>query len=168
MFSFSLFINPSIWIHLKKEPTWWTIYLQNNDVNKQPDSTTFSFINLFNSALHVSCDKFVHPQEHFWLYIHLVGYLHRCTKMMHGNTNIIFSMFRQTHLHVSGIYTAHHQEVHRMDTKVDTYSFEMTDSCPDLVASQDNRQSCKRTIISNYCIHTVYLLMMGCRYARNM
>ena len=26
---------------------------------------TFSFINLFNSALHVSGDKFAHPQEHF-------------------------------------------------------------------------------------------------------
>ena len=35
-----------------------------NDVNNQ-DATTFSFINLFNSALHVSGDKFAHPQEHF-------------------------------------------------------------------------------------------------------
>ena len=26
---------------------------------------TFSFINLFNSALHVSGDKHAHPQEHF-------------------------------------------------------------------------------------------------------
>ena len=26
----------------------------------------FSFINLFNSALHVSGDKFAHPQEHFF------------------------------------------------------------------------------------------------------
>ena len=36
-----------------------------NDVNNQPDATTFSSINLFNSALHVSGDKFAHPQEHF-------------------------------------------------------------------------------------------------------
>jgi len=34
-------------------------------VNNQQDATTFSFINLFNSALHVLGDKFVHPQEHF-------------------------------------------------------------------------------------------------------
>ena len=26
----------------------------------------------------------------------------------------------------------------------------------------------KRTIIINCCIHTVYLLIMGCRYSRNM
>ena len=36
-----------------------------NVVNNQQDATTFSFINLFNSALHVSGDKFTHPQEHF-------------------------------------------------------------------------------------------------------
>ena len=36
-----------------------------NYVNNQQDTTTFSFINLFNSALHVSGDKFAHPQEHF-------------------------------------------------------------------------------------------------------
>ena len=36
-----------------------------NNVNNQQDATTFSFINLFNSALHVSGDKFAHPQEHF-------------------------------------------------------------------------------------------------------
>jgi hypothetical protein len=37
-----------------------------NDVNNQQDATIFLFTNLFNSALHVSDDKFAHPQEHFW------------------------------------------------------------------------------------------------------
>ena len=37
----------------------------NNDVNNQQDATNFWFINLFNSALHVSGDKFAHQQEHF-------------------------------------------------------------------------------------------------------
>ena len=37
----------------------------NNDVSNHQDATTFSFINLFNSALHVSGDKLAHPQEHF-------------------------------------------------------------------------------------------------------
>ena len=36
-----------------------------NNVNNQQDAITFSFINLFNSALHVSGDKFAHPQEQF-------------------------------------------------------------------------------------------------------
>jgi len=36
-----------------------------NDVSNQQDATTFAFINLFNSALHVSGEKFAHPQEHF-------------------------------------------------------------------------------------------------------
>jgi len=33
----------------------------------------------------------------------------------------IFSIFRQTPLHVSGVSIAHHQEVHRMDTTNGTY-----------------------------------------------
>ena len=120
-----------------------------NDVNNQQDAAMFTFINLFKSALHVSGDKFAHPQEHFltvytalvqctdtaadqcrgtgrqqcrcivpkavytvkncsWGWanlspetcradlkglinekvLHLVGYLHRCTKMMHCHTNM--------------------------------------------------------------------------------
>ena len=42
-----------------------TVHQQYNNVNKQQDATTFWFINLFKSALHVSGDKFAHPQEHF-------------------------------------------------------------------------------------------------------
>ena len=33
------------------------------DVNNQQDATTFSFIYLFNSALHVQGHKFAHPQD---------------------------------------------------------------------------------------------------------
>jgi hypothetical protein len=36
-----------------------------SNVSNQQDVTTFSFINLFKSALHVSGDKLAHPQEHF-------------------------------------------------------------------------------------------------------
>ena len=36
------------------------------DINNQQVATTFSFINLFHSALHVSGEKFAHPQEHFF------------------------------------------------------------------------------------------------------
>jgi len=32
------------------------------------------------------------------------------------DTEFIFSIFRQTPLHVSGVSIAHHQEVHHMDT----------------------------------------------------
>ena len=39
--------------------------LLSNDVSNQQDATTFSFTNIFKSALHVSGDKFAHPQEHF-------------------------------------------------------------------------------------------------------
>ena len=41
-----------------------SIVIRYNDVNNQQD-TTFSFINLFKSALHVSGDKFARPQENF-------------------------------------------------------------------------------------------------------
>ena len=45
-----------------------------NDVKNQQDATTFSFINLFKSALHVSGDKFAHPQEPFGLHIYSFWY----------------------------------------------------------------------------------------------
>ena len=47
-----------------------------NDVNNQQDATTFSFINLFNSPLHVSGDKFTHPQEHFLTVYTAFGTMH--------------------------------------------------------------------------------------------
>jgi hypothetical protein len=65
------------------------------DVNNQQDATTFSFMNLFNSALHVSGDKFAHPQEHF-LTIYSFWYNaptllpSGAPVMMHGHTNIKF------------------------------------------------------------------------------
>ena len=43
---------------------WPNLMLQYNLSNQQ-DATTFSFINLFKSALHVLCDKFACPQELF-------------------------------------------------------------------------------------------------------
>ena len=42
----------------------------------QQDATTFSFLNLFNSALHVSGDKFAHPQEHFLTVYTALGTMH--------------------------------------------------------------------------------------------
>ena len=48
-----------------------------NNVNNQQDATTFSFINLFNSALYVSGDKFAHPQEHFLTVYTAFGTMHR-------------------------------------------------------------------------------------------
>ena len=71
----------NIWVHLKPEvilnseycdlycreslKVFIVCYIKNHDVNNQQDATTFSFIDLFNSAPHVSGDIFAHPQEHF-------------------------------------------------------------------------------------------------------
>jgi hypothetical protein len=52
-------------------------YEENNNVNKQQDATTFSFINLFKSAHRVSGDKFAHPQEHFLTVYTAFGTTHR-------------------------------------------------------------------------------------------
>ena len=49
----------------------------NNDVSNQEDGTTFSFINLFKSAIHVSGDRFAHPQEHVWTVYTAFGTMHR-------------------------------------------------------------------------------------------
>ena len=45
-----------------------------NNINKQQDATTFSFINLFKSAQTVSGDKIAHPQEHFFNCIYSFWY----------------------------------------------------------------------------------------------
>ena len=42
-----------------------TVHRWYNDVSSQQDAKTFSFINLFKSALHVSGDKFANSQECF-------------------------------------------------------------------------------------------------------
>ena len=54
-----------------------TVYHQYYDVSNQRDATTFSFINLFNSALHVSGDKFAHPHELFLTVCTAFGTMHR-------------------------------------------------------------------------------------------
>ena len=46
------------------------------DVNNKQDATTFPFINLFNSALHVSGEKFAHSQEHFLSLYTAFGTMH--------------------------------------------------------------------------------------------
>ena len=48
-----------------------------NDVNNHQEATTFTFINLFKLALHVSGDKFAHSQEHFWTVYTAFGTIHR-------------------------------------------------------------------------------------------
>ena len=51
--------------------------LHHSDVNNQQDATTFSFINLFNSALHVSGNKFADTLEHFLTLYTALGTMHR-------------------------------------------------------------------------------------------
>ena len=56
-----------------------------DDVSNQQDATTFSFIHLFKSALHVSGDTIAHPQEHFLLYVQLlVQYTNTAADRCHG------------------------------------------------------------------------------------
>ena len=50
---------------------------QSHDVNNQQNATTFSFVNLFKSAQHVSGDKFAHPQEHVLTIYIVFGIMHR-------------------------------------------------------------------------------------------
>jgi len=45
--------------------------------DNQQDVTNFSLIDLFNSALHISGDKFAHPQEHFLIVYTAFGKTHR-------------------------------------------------------------------------------------------
>jgi hypothetical protein len=65
-------------------------------------------------------------------------------------------------LHVSGIFVAHHQEVYCIDTTIDKCcAFYMTVGRP-------TDSHLKSTTHTSCCIYTVYFLMMGYKYARNM
>ena len=53
------------------------------DINNQQDAKTFSFIDIFTSALHVSGDKFAHSQEHFLSVYTVFGTMQRqCSRTM--------------------------------------------------------------------------------------
>ena len=71
----------------------------------------------------------------------------------------VFSIIRQTPPHVSDVSIAYHQKVHRVDTKIGTHYS---------LSSRATDSHLKRIISTKCCIHTVYLLMIGYRYARNM
>jgi len=82
------------------------------------------------------------------------------TNFMHYLASVYF--FIQP-LHVSGICVAYHQEVYCIYTTVGTCcSFQLTGCWP------ANRHQLKSTTHTNCCIYTVYLLMIGYRYTRNM
>ena len=65
-----------VWMCVSVLDVCATMHHQYNDVNNQQDATTFSFINLFKSALHVSDNKFAHPQEQFLTVYTAFGTMH--------------------------------------------------------------------------------------------
>jgi hypothetical protein len=92
-------------------------------------------------------------------YIHIMK-----TKLMHYLSSVYFV---SQSLHVSGIFVAHHQEVYCIYTTIGTYCASWLSvwiSIP--TRTRDNQL--KSTIRTNCCIHTVHLLMIGYKYARNM
>ena len=78
---------------LKYEKVYLSLtYVEDNDVNNQRDSKTFSFINLFKSAQHVSGDKFGHPQEHFLTLCTAFCTIHRsAAEAVHCTKSCIYS-----------------------------------------------------------------------------
>ena len=64
---------------------------------KQPTRcNNFSFINLLNSALHVSGDKFAHPQEHFFDCTNIYSFWYNAPTLL--PTGATVEMERQFHL----------------------------------------------------------------------
>ena len=62
-----------------------------NDINNQQDATTFSFIYLFKSALHVSGNKFAHPQEHFLTVYTDFGTMHQhCCRPVSSSVGALY------------------------------------------------------------------------------
>ena len=112
----------------------------------------------------------------------------RKTSLMHYLSSVYFV---NQPLHVSGVFVAHHQEVHCMYTRIGTcFAFQLTVCWPGSISTRPTdsqlksttHTNCiytpiptrptdiqlKSTTRTNCCIHTAYLLMMGYRYARNM
>jgi hypothetical protein len=114
---------------------------------------------------HISCISSIVQHCTFGIIIALYKFVYKQTieafhlKKNHLDAQFIFSIFRQKPLHVLGISIAHHQEVHRVTTTIGT--------CCSNPARTTNCHL-KRTISTNCCSHTVYPLMMGYRYARNI
>ena len=69
--------DPQITIDPSHVCRQWKWNMSHNGVRNQQDATTLSFINLFKSALHVSGDKFAHPQERFLTVCAAFGIMHR-------------------------------------------------------------------------------------------
>jgi len=98
-----------------------TEHHQYNDVSNQQDAITFSFINLFKSAQHVSGDKFAHPQEHFFDSIYSFWY--NAPRLLPIGATVemelsFINLFKSA-LHISGDKFGHPQE-HFFDS---IYSF---------------------------------------------
>ena len=75
-------------------PTFRDRSHQYSDVNNQQDATTFSFINLFKSALHVSGDKFAHPQEQFLTVYTAFGTMHRhCCRPVGSSVGALYQSY---------------------------------------------------------------------------
>ena len=93
------FMAPCVWdkktLRISRLKHYRSTYYCAN-VNNQQDATTFSFINLFNLTLHISGDKFAHPQEHFLTVYTVFGTMHRhCCRpaavSVHCTKNCIYS-----------------------------------------------------------------------------
>jgi len=69
-----------------------TVHNQYNDVNNRQDATTFSFINLFKSALHVSGDKFAYPQEQFLTVYTAFGTMHRHCRPVASSVGALYQI----------------------------------------------------------------------------
>ena len=74
---FSLRRRPHSSPYARLHPRILKMFFIYNDVNNQQDAKKKSFFNLFNSALHVSGDKFAHHQEHFLTVYTAFGTVHR-------------------------------------------------------------------------------------------
>ena len=136
-----------------------------NVSNNQQDATTYSFINLFNSALHVSGYRFAHPREHFMTVYAAFGTMHRhyCRPVPRLRWNVSYistatiysfiSLFNSV-LHVSGDIFAHHQE-HFLTVYT--------------AFGTVHRHCCRAVHCTKSCIDSQQvLLMMGEFVARNM
>ena len=78
-------------INIKYFDVCLTVHRQYNDVSNQRDAITFLFINLFNSALHVSGDKFAHPHKLFLTVYTAFGTMHRhCSRPVGSSVGSLY------------------------------------------------------------------------------
>jgi hypothetical protein len=146
------------WPTCSPQVTWTVAVIQFNKHNRSTEHNMATLINN-NRTNAVSVNNGFLNFTFCWLCISI--HLYNETNLVYYFSSVYFVNQR---LHVSGIFVAHHQDVHCIyTTTVGWVEMELSS-----ISTQPTDCQLKSTTRTSCCIYTVYLLMIGYKYAQNM